>query len=91
MSRRALLAVLLIYVDCWKSIYVGNYSVCLKPHVFTCKVSSNAFYDEFRYCRCGVTNQHLSCFPLFCVFNVALQDLGPIDRNYILVVGVFYF
>ena len=27
----------------------------------------------------------------FFVFNVALHNLGPIDKNYVLFVGVFVF
>ena len=92
MSRRALLAVLLVYVDCWKSISVWNYSVCwtlICLHVRCHKML--IIYDTFRYCCCSARNEHFSCFPHFLFFNVALHDLGPIDQHYVLCVGVFDF
>ena len=44
-----------------------------------------SMYDEFRSCRCGLRNTYISWFHYF-FFNVALQHLGPIDQNYVLVV-----
>ena len=44
-------------------------------------------YDAFGQCRRGARNKHISCFPHF-LSNVALQDLGPIDQNYLVFVGV---
>ena len=83
MSRRTLLAMLLVYMDCWKSIDVGD---CGAFWALTCLhvrcQQMRIIYHEFRYCRRGARSDHFTLYPrLF--FSVALQCLGPIDQNYI--------
>ena len=61
MSRGVLLAVLLVYMDCWKSISVRNYCVfwtlmCLHARCQQMLI----IYDRIRPCRCGARSKHIS-------------------------------
>ena len=72
---------------CWESLCL------LKLHMFTCKVSKNVYYLRWNWimslrCEKGTLFMFSS---FFICFNVALQDLGPSDQNYLLFVGVFDF
>ena len=49
------------------------------------------FTTEFNHVVAVREMNTFHIFIIFVCFNVALQDLGPIGPNYILVVGVFDF
>ena len=41
-----------------------------------------SIYDVIRSCHWCAISKHISF--VHCFFNVVLQDLGPIDQNYVL-------
>ena len=89
-SMWALRAMLLVYVDCCNSIYVGNIFF-LNPHMLTCKIIKNAYYLPLRSLMSLWLEKYAHFIFSSFFFNVALQHSNPIDQNYVLFIGLCDF
>ena len=90
MSRRVILAMLLVYVRCWRSMFVGWIIMRFGPSCVYMRGADKCWPFTIQFGHGGAARElRTSHVYSMWFFNVVLQELSPIDPHHWFIVGVF--